>query len=92
MWHPSPAPGSLVSPVGKPRRGLRSPCAGLEHVVERYEQATGPQRPRVLGRPATGSVQCQAVLAMTVSQFRSALSEASNVATSTSTLLRRADK
>lgn len=91
MWHPWPTPGSLVSPVGKPRRGLRSPCAGLEHVVERYEQATGPQRPRVLG-PVTGSVQCQAVLAMTVSQFRSGLSEASNVATSTSTLLRRADK
>jgi hypothetical protein len=41
---------------------------------------------------ATRSVQCQAVLAMTAPQFRSALSEASNVATSTSTLLCRAGK
>jgi len=43
-----------------------------------------------LAAPATGPVQCQAVLAMTASQFRSVLSEASNVATSTP--LRRADK
>ena len=56
----------------------------------------GTSRPP--GRSARASlagyrvVQCQAVLAMTVSQFRSGLSEASNVATSTSTLLRRADK
>jgi hypothetical protein len=44
-----------------------------------------------LAAPATGSTQCQACPAMTASKVRPAGSQASNLATSTSTPLRRAN-
>jgi hypothetical protein len=64
---------------------------GVQGLLEGLEVDRGVHPPAGLADPATGSTQCRAVPAMTASKRRPALSQASNVATSTSIPVRRAN-